>query len=119
MLSCMKGTNMCRKACRRFFLQQALTSAKEITSERLCVRMDGGNDAQENLELCDDHGADFIIKRNPRLESPEAWLAHAEQHGTASNPREGKTIDTGCISVSGVWKSVQSIKSTVSWYELS
>nr|WP_280139719.1 IS1380 family transposase [Salibacterium halotolerans] len=83
-------------------LQQALTSAKEITSERLCVRMDGGNDAQENLELCDDHGADFIIKRNPRRESPEAWLAHAEQHGTASNPREGKTIYTGRISVSGV-----------------
>ncbi|MFD2705393.1 transposase [Salibacterium lacus] len=84
-------------------LQQALASAGQITSEQLCVRMDGGNDAKENLKLCDDHGADFIIKRNPRRESPEAWLAHAEQRGTASPPaKERPFIPAVFRSASGL-----------------
>ncbi|WP_093339304.1 hypothetical protein [Salibacterium halotolerans] len=72
------------------------------------------NDAKENLKLCDDYGADFIIKRNPRRESPEAWLAHAEQHGAASNPAKERPFIPAVFRFPVSWMGVRSIKSTVS-----
>lgn len=61
------------------FLQESIEYAKQLSSESLLVRMDGGNDSAENIGICLKKGASFIIKRNPRREKPEAWLAIAEQ----------------------------------------
>ena len=59
--------------------------------------MDGGNDSQDNLKVCLDPEikADFIIKRNLRKETPEAWLTIAKEKGTATIEREGKTVYRG------------------------
>ncbi|QGP92182.1 Transposase DDE domain group 1 [Neomoorella glycerini] len=86
------GKQHCQKGTPEF-LRQALTFARAITSLPLLVHMDGGNDSQDNLQVCLDPKvkADFIIKRNLRKETPEAWLAIAvdniialyHDHGTS------------------------------------
>jgi hypothetical protein len=81
------------------FLQESIHYAKQITSLPLLVRMDGGNDSVENIETCLKEGAEFIIKRNPRREKPEAWLAIAEQQGTCIHERAGKRIFYGSVMV--------------------
>jgi len=77
------------------FLDEALTYAERITEAKLLVRLDSGNDAIENIRVCRKHNADWIIKRNPRKESPEDWLEEAQCHGECEEPREGKQIWTG------------------------
>lgn len=54
-----------------------------ITGRPLLVRMDSGYDSLDNIKLMfkKETQADFIIKRNLRKESPEAWLAIAKQQG--------------------------------------
>ena len=86
---CQKGTPL--------FLRQAILYARSLSSLPLLVRMDGGNDSQDNLKVCLDPEikADFIIKRNLRKETPEAWLTIAKEKGTATIEREGKTVYRG------------------------
>ena len=90
------GKQHCQKGTPDF-LRRALTFARAITSLPLLVRMDGGNDSQDNLQVCLDPEikADFIIKRNLRKETPEAWLAVAKENGNATVEREGKTVYRG------------------------
>lgn len=56
--------------------------------------MDSGNDSVGNLRVlrAQDTAADFIIKRNLGKESPEAWLAIAQESGMLSEPRPGKQV---------------------------
>ena len=57
-------------------LSRGLRSAREITERPLLLRLDGGNDSLENMDVVlsfndeypDSEGADFIIKWNPRQE---------------------------------------------------
>ena len=78
------------------FLDSALELARRVTAAPILVRMDSGNDAADNLEVCRCHRADWIIKRNLRRESEEAWLETAQAYGTWAEPREGKVVLTGC-----------------------
>ena len=80
-------------------LARALSDARRITNQPLLVRLDGGNDAIENIDIMlehqqhqtDEEGAvDFIIKWNPRRLDKEEWLKAAEQQGCWEHPREGK-----------------------------
>ncbi len=59
------------------FLREALLQAKQLTAAPLLLRMDAGHDSQENIKLCHEPEThcDYIIKRNLRKESPEAWHA--------------------------------------------
>lgn len=82
------------------YLQQSLEYSRRITSEPLLVRMDAGNDAIENLNVCLDAEVDFIIKRNLRRESPESWLAIAKQDGMCCEERDGKRVYLGAM----VWE---------------
>jgi hypothetical protein len=79
------------------FFDDTLRFARIITAKPLLVRLDSGNDALDNIKLFIDRDVDFIIKRNLRGESESSWLAIAKEHGTASHPRDGKTIYTGSI----------------------
>ena len=79
------------------FLKKTICLAKKITSEKLLVRMDSGNDSLDNIKLFINEGADFIIKRNLRRESKDNWLEIARENGEASNPRDGKVVYTGSI----------------------
>lgn len=98
-----------------FFLQESIRYAKQLSSNSLLVRMDGGNDAAENLEICLKEEAGFIIKRNPRREKPEAWLAIAEQKEKCIQEREGKRVFYGSVMVKpkGIQKEVRQIYKVV------
>jgi hypothetical protein len=77
------------------FLRESLDYAGQITTSKLLVRMDAGNDDIENVRICRKHKADYIIKRNLRKESPEDWLEEAQALGECEEPREGKQVYTG------------------------
>ena len=77
------------------FLEDTLRLAKQITPEKLLVRMDSGNDSLDNIKLFIKEKVDYIIKRNLRKESKDEWLKMAEMHGIKSTPRSGKTVYTG------------------------
>ncbi|GGK19612.1 hypothetical protein GCM10010965_10820 [Caldalkalibacillus thermarum] len=53
-------------------LREMIPRAKSMTEKPLLLRMDAGNDALNNLAVCQEEGVHFIIKRNLRRESPEA-----------------------------------------------
>ena len=76
------------------FLERCLKSVEQIGCGKVLVRMDSGNDSEENLRLLLDR-ADFIVKRNLRKESLQGWLEQAREHGKAERPREGKTVWRG------------------------
>ncbi len=77
------------------FLRETFRYAKQITDEKLLVRLDAGNDSQDNITECRAAAVDWIIKRNLRKELLTDWLTLAKQTGTASHPRPGKTVWRG------------------------
>jgi hypothetical protein len=89
-----KGKQHCQSGTPAF-LKETLGYAKQISSQKLLVRMDAGNDSQDNIKECLAAKVDWIIKRNLRKESPDVWLTLAKQEGRASRPRNGKTVWRG------------------------
>ncbi len=80
------------------FLGDTLRLAKQITPEKLLVRMDSGNDALDNIKLFINEKVDYIIKRNLRGESIDVWLETAKEHGKAvPDTRDGKTVYIGSV----------------------
>jgi hypothetical protein len=77
------------------FLRDAFAFARQITDHALLLRLDAGNDSQDNITECLAAGVAWIIKRNLRKESLDEWLALAKLVGTASHPRPGKTVWQG------------------------
>ena len=82
------------------YLAETLRLAKKITSQKLLVRMDSGNDSGSNITVMNTDGtkADYIIKRNIRRESKITWLACAQEFGTLQKgSREGKRVWVGSL----------------------
>jgi hypothetical protein len=77
------------------FLRKTFDMAKKITSQRLLLRLDSGNDDAENIRVCRKAKIDFVIKRNLRKESIEEWLLDAKALGEWRTPRDGKTVYVG------------------------
>ena len=78
------------------FMKETLRLCHQMTDKKLLVRMDSGNDAQENLGILTEDNSCFIVKRNLRNESKDAWLKMArEECKDVHNPREGKVIYVG------------------------
>jgi hypothetical protein len=77
------------------FLDEAIDFSRQITSAKLLVRLDAGEDDVENIRRCQKRKVDWIIKRNLRRESLEDWLEEAQCHGDGEFPREGKEVYTG------------------------
>lgn len=77
-----------------------LERARQLSAAPLLVRLDGGNDALENIAVIEAHNehhegtapVHYLIKWNPRQERPERWLAYAEEYGSWSEPRPGKRV---------------------------
>lgn len=65
--------------------------------DALCI-LDSAHDASVNIDIFQKRGVRFLIKRNPRFESPEQWLALGRRVGDAHSPRPGKTVFTGAAS---------------------
>lgn len=94
-----EGKTHCQKDTETF-LKESILMSKKVTEEPILVRMDAGNDAVSNLEIClsEETSCDFIIKRNIRKESPLYWLNLAQENAAKTlNPREGKTIYMGSL----------------------
>jgi len=73
------------------FLEKAIDQSKQLTTSRICVRMDAGNDSLENREACDDKSVDYIIKRNLRKKDPLDYLTFAKENNIEPKVlREGK-----------------------------
>lgn len=92
-----EGAQHCQKDTPQF-LQRVLPRARQLTEEPLLLRLDGGNDALDNVDVVLEHnetdevGVDFLIKWNPRKQSPEHWLDYAIENAWYDEPRKGKRV---------------------------
>ena len=97
------------------FLARNLKRVRRVTERRILLRLDGGNDAIENIEVVLAHNeqtedqppVDFIIKWNPRKEDPNEWLAYAERHAVWESPRSGKRVGLFEVQDKRVWKGYE------------
>ena len=95
-----EGKQHCQKETPAF-LRETIGLCRQLTSKPLLIRLDSGNDASENIGLFMEesyryNNVSFIIKRNPRKESKEEWLASVKDCCTnVQNPRDGKTVYIG------------------------
>ena len=84
------------------FLERVVPRARKLTQHALLARLDSGHDAAGNRAWFSEHGVDFIVKWNPRVQNLGAWLkrADAAATGTAwSTPRDGKRVGVFCETV--------------------
>lgn len=83
------------------FLRETIELCRQLTDKSLLIRLDSGNDASENIGIFMEesyryNNVSFIIKRNPRQESKEEWLASVKDCCTnIQKPRDGKTVYIG------------------------
>jgi hypothetical protein len=94
------------------FLKRILAQARRITDQPILLRLDGGNDAIENIATVLAHNeqakgqasVDFLIKWNPRRERREDWLAYAQGHARWTEPREGKRVACFWVQEEKTWQ---------------
>jgi hypothetical protein len=106
-----EGKQHCQKGTPAL-LDRSLSHARRITDQPLLLRLDGGNDSIENIDVVLEHNqadpqktpVDFIIKWNPRKESKDEWLDYAEQHGEWESPREGKRVALFSVEHQRQWQ---------------
>lgn len=97
------------------FLEAVLERARRVTEQPILLRLDGGNDAIENIEVVLAHNeqeagraaVDFLIKWNPRKEDPVEWLEYAEKHALWSEPRPGKRVALFEVMETRHWKDYE------------
>lgn len=83
------------------FLRETIDLCRQLTDKPLLIRLDSGNDASENIGIFMEesykyNNVSFIIKRNPRQESKEEWLASVKDCcENIQQPRDGKTTYIG------------------------
>ena len=85
------GKQHCQEGTPKFIGSCVQTLDKLKVSGQCLIRLDSGNDAEENFGYFG--GNRFIVKRNLRKESREQWLATARRVGDVqSDTREGKNV---------------------------
>ena len=90
-----EGKQHCQKGTPAF-LRETLSLCHRLTDKPLLIRMYAGNDATDNLGILLEDRDWFIIKRNLRQESKQAWLDHVKDCcQDIRHPREGKTVYVG------------------------
>ncbi len=82
------------------FLESAITTSNSLLPEesKILIRMDGGNDAGENLEVMFYSGSYWIVKRNLRKEPKTYWLEIAQIMGELVSDDGVKRVYRGVIS---------------------
>jgi hypothetical protein len=89
------GKQHCQSGTPEAIARAAAMLNKLGLEEKCLFRLDSGNDAAANFEHFGNNY--FIIKRNPRKESPEQWLATARRVGEKVESREGKNVYVGFV----------------------
>jgi hypothetical protein len=88
------GSEHCQNGTAEF-LRRSLRYALEMSQATFLVRMDSGNDSLENIKVCREEKAEYLIKRNLRSETVEEWLEIARKTGKLEEPRPGKEVWLG------------------------
>ena len=104
------GSQHCQKGTPAL-LARSLERTRRVTEAPLLLRLDGGNDAIENIEVVLAHNeqhpdqapVDFIIKWNPRKEDPQDWLNLAQKQAVWTEPRPGKRVGLFDVNVTRRW----------------
>ena len=94
-----EGSQHCQKDTPEF-LTRYLERASQVTDQPLLLRLDGGNDSLDNVDVVFEHndahpehsGVDFLIKWNPRREDQLQWHEYAIEKAFYEEPREGKRV---------------------------
>jgi hypothetical protein len=87
------GRQHCQRGTPEFIRECGKLIRKLGLDGKCLIRLDSGNDAGENF---DEFGENyFIVKRNPRKESLEQWLALGRRVGEKVESREGKNVYVG------------------------
>jgi hypothetical protein len=84
-----EGKQHCQKNTPEF-INNTLEYVRKITDQPVLMRLDSGNDSQDNFPAASRSDVHFIIKRNLRRESPQAWVDLAKQTGRQQYSRPGK-----------------------------
>ena len=92
--NCARGVIIARRGQRDSF-KRTLHYIRMMSDARFLVRMDSGNDSLENIKVCRQENAHYIIKRNLRKESREEWLSIAMEDGELEESRPGKEVWRG------------------------
>ncbi len=79
------------------FLERCIGILKDAghSPASLLVRTDSGHDASDFLRKLEELGVRYLVKRNPRRESPEQLLDSIRSYETPERPRRGKSIFRG------------------------
>lgn len=103
------GSQHCQKGTPAFLKRNFELLEKLKLTDPILVRLDGGNDSADSIQVLRKSGHYFLIKRNLRRSDPINWLSHAMSQGEPDRPREGKEVYTGSIEhhVPGGKKSKQ------------
>jgi len=109
-----EGKQHCQKDTPEL-LKKTLGYAQAVTGQPLLLRLDGGNDSIENIDVILEHNlsddqkseVDFLIKWNPRKQDKDSWLALAEQQGRWESPREGKRVALFSVQNTRQWKGYE------------
>jgi hypothetical protein len=88
------GSDHCQKGTKEF-LRRTLRYARLMSPATFLVRLDSGNDSLDNIKVCQQEKAQYIIKRNLRWETTEEWLEIARGCGRLEEPRPGKQVWLG------------------------
>ena len=82
------------------FINDTLDYVRQITDQPILMRLDSGNDSQDNFPDDSRNNVQFIIKRNLRRESPQKWVDLAKKTGEQQHCRSGKCVWIGKTTVS-------------------
>ena len=77
------------------FLRNGIPAVWEISGRKPLVRIDSGFDDKENIQVCNEERADYVIKRNLQKESQEEWLTYVRTNGERIKPRKEKEVYLG------------------------
>jgi hypothetical protein len=92
------GTCHCQKDTPEF-IEQTMAYVRQVTDRPVLIRMDAGNDSRDNFPKMQGQDVHFIIKRNLRRESRQAWLDLARCKGRKQVYFNGDIVWTGKTEV--------------------
>jgi hypothetical protein len=89
-----EGKQHCQKNTPAF-INSTLDYVRQITHKPILMRLDSGNDSQDNFPDDSRKNIQFIIKRNLRRESVQKWVDLAKKTGEQQHCRSGKRVWIG------------------------
>jgi hypothetical protein len=89
-----EGKQHCQKNTPEF-INDTLENVRQITDQPILMRLDSGNDSQDNFPDDSRKNVHFIIKRNLRRESVQKWVDLAKKSGEQQHCRSGKCVWIG------------------------